>query len=148
MTASMGSLTEQLKSKNIRPSYQRVKVLEYLQQKQGHPTADEIFLALTTDIPSLSRGTVYNTLHTLVEAGLIHEVDIDETGKRYDITLANHGHFHCASCGTIFNFTINLDQVPTVGLDQFEITHRNITFKGLCPNCKTPTHIHSKETIK
>jgi Fur family transcriptional regulator, peroxide stress response regulator len=135
MDASLEFLTEQLKSKNIRPSFQRVKVLEYLYQKGGHPTVDDIFRALSGEIPSLSKVTIYNTLHTLVEASLVRVVDIDEAEKRFDITLSNHGHFQCEACKTVYNFQVNIDQVPIEGLGQFEITQKNIYFKGLCPNC-------------
>jgi Fur family transcriptional regulator, peroxide stress response regulator len=135
MDVSIEFLTEQLKGKDIRPSYQRVKVLEYMYQTGGHPTADDIYRALSADIPSLSKGTIYNTLHTLVEVGLVRDVSIDETEKRYDITLSNHGHFQCETCGIIFNFKVNIDQVPIEGLNQFEITQKNVYFKGLCPNC-------------
>jgi Fur family peroxide stress response transcriptional regulator len=135
MDVSIESLTNQLKSKGIRPSYQRVKVLEYMYQKGGHPTVDEIFRPLSADIPSLSKVTIYNTLRIFVEAGLLRIVDIDDTEKRYDITLTNHGHFQCEACGTIYNFQVNIDQVAIDGLNQFEITQKNVYFKGLCPNC-------------
>jgi hypothetical protein len=39
------------------------------------------------------------------------------------------------TCGTIYNFKVNIDQVPIDGLNQFEITQKNVYFKGLCPNC-------------
>jgi Fe2+ or Zn2+ uptake regulation protein len=107
-----------------------------MHQKGGHPTVDEIFRALSAVIPSLSKVTIYNTLRIFVEAGLLRIVNIDETEKRYDITLANHGHFLCDACGTIYNFQVNIDQVPIEGLSQFEITQKNVYFKGLCPNCR------------
>jgi Fe2+ or Zn2+ uptake regulation protein len=145
MDLSIEFLTQQLKSKDIRPSYQRIKVLEYLYQKGGHPTVDQIFRALSADIPSLSKVTIYNTLHTLVEAGLVRSVDIDETEKSYDITLNNHGHFQCQACGTIYNFQVNIDQVTVDGLGQFEITQKNVYFKGLCPNCLKQSYSREKE---
>ena len=145
MDVSIEFLTEQLKGKDIRPSYQRIKVLEYMYRTGGHPTVDEIFSALSAEIPSLSKGTIYNTLHTLVEAGLVRGVDIDETEKRYDITLSNHGHFQCEACGTIYNFKVIIDQVPIDGLDQFEITQKNVYFKGLCPNCLKQSKSAEKE---
>lgn len=135
MDISKEFITEQLKSKEIRPSYQRIKVLEYLYQKEGHPTVEGIYRSLTVDIPSLSKVTIYNTLHTLIEAGLVRVVDIDETEKHYDITLTNHGHFRCDSCGTIYNFSVNIDQAPFEGLEQFQIREKNVYFRGLCPNC-------------
>jgi Fe2+ or Zn2+ uptake regulation protein len=145
MTVSIEFLSEQLKNNGIRPSYQRIKVLEFLYQKGGHPTVDEIFRSLSVDIPSLSKVTIYNTLHTLVGAGLVRVVDIDKTEKRYDITLINHGHFQCEICGTIYNFVVNIDQVPIDGLNQFEITEKNVYFKGLCPNCLNQSSHKKKE---
>ena len=142
MEASIEFLTDQLKKKGIRPSVQRLKVLEYLYREGGHPTVDEIYRALTPDIPSLSKVTIYNTLHTFIEAGLVRVVDIDDSETRYDITLNNHGHFLCVACGTIYNFQVNIDQVPIEGLNQFEITQKNVYFKGICPNClKRSTNI-------
>jgi Fur family transcriptional regulator, peroxide stress response regulator len=35
----------------------------------------------------------------------------------------------------IYNFQVNIDQVPVEGLNQFEIKQKNVYFKGLCPNC-------------
>jgi Fur family peroxide stress response transcriptional regulator len=136
MDISIESITDQLKSRDIRPSYQRIKVLEYLYQKGGHPTVDEIYRALSADIPSLSKVTIYNTLHTLVDAGLVRVVDINGTEKCFDIMLENHGHFHCEACGTIYNFQIDIDRVPMDGLDQFQINQKQVYFKGLCPNCR------------
>ena len=136
MESSLEFVTNKLNEKAIRPSYQRVKVLEYLyQQKGGHPTVDEIFRALSPGIPSLSKVTIYNTIHTFVDAGLVRVIDIDDSKLCYDINLTNHGHFLCEACGKIFNFTIDVNQIPVEGLNQFFIIEKNIYFKGLCPNC-------------
>lgn len=136
MNISFEFLSSQLKAKNIRPSFQRVKVLEYLYKKGGHPTVDEIHRMLSAEIPSLSKVTIYNTLHTLIEAGLVRVVEIDDAEKHYDITLSNHGHFQCEVCGNIFNFQVDIDQVPVGGLNHFKINQKNIYFKGRCPDCQ------------
>jgi Fur family transcriptional regulator, peroxide stress response regulator len=145
MEISFQSLTKQLTSMGIRPSYQRLKVLEYLYKKGGHPTVDEVFRALSPEIPSLSKVTIYNTLHTFVNKGLARLVDIDGAELRYDITLANHGHFLCESCGTIYNFEVDIDQIPVGGLAQFRVNQKNIYFKGLCPNCLSASYETKKE---
>lgn len=135
MEISIEFLTNELQKKDIRPSYQRIKVLECLYRKDTHPTVDEIFRLLSPEIPSLSKATIYNTLHTFVEAGLVRVVSIDDTELRYDITLSNHGHFKCEMCGTIYNFQIDMDHFSIDGLNQFEIKEKNVYFNGLCPNC-------------
>jgi Fe2+ or Zn2+ uptake regulation protein len=147
METSIESLSNLLKGKGIRPSYQRVKILEYLYRKGGHPTADEVFRTLSPEIPSLSKVTIYNTLHTFIEAGLVRVVDIDESEMRYDVILSNHGHFLCETCGTIYNFKAEIDQLSFEDLNSFMIKEKNIYFKGLCPNCfNNPSEIEKEYT--
>jgi len=135
MALTPEQLKNELIEKSIRPSYQRIRVLEALTRKETHLTVDEIYSQLSPEIPTLSKTTVYNTLHMLVEAGLAREVTIDETETRYDATLRDHGHFRCESCGTIYNFEIDLEKMPIQGLNLFVISEKNVYFKGLCPNC-------------
>ncbi len=136
MDSSLEIVTQLLKSRSIRPSVQRVRVLHYLHQAGGHPTVEEIHSALAHDIPSLSKVTVYNTLHTLMEAGLVHVVEIDDAQKHYDVTLESHGHFLCQGCGKIFNFQVKIEDAPVEGLGGFHVLQKNVYFKGICPNCR------------
>jgi len=133
--SSVEDLTHALQEKGIRPSYQRIRILECLYKKDGHPTVDEIYQVLSPEIPSLAKATIYNTLHTFVQAGLARTVNIDENELRYDGTLSPHGHFKCESCGTIYNFGINIDSLSISGLDRFQINEKNVSFKGICPTC-------------
>ena len=139
MSLSHEELANKLQSKNLRPSYHRIRVLEYLyHQKEGHPTAEEVFEALSPEIPSLSRTTVYNTLHSYVEAELARAVTIDEAQTRFDGTPLAHGHFRCDSCSAIINFPIDVDKLPIAGLDEFDINQKDVYFRGLCPKCRNP----------
>lgn len=61
----------------IKPSVQRLAVMEYLKTHCTHPTADEIFSALSPKMPTLSRTTVYNTLRLLASRGAVLSLDID-----------------------------------------------------------------------
>jgi Fur family peroxide stress response transcriptional regulator len=129
-------LAEQLKQHGIRPSFQRIKILEYLWNCHSHPTVEEIFTALTAEIPTISKATIYNTLHTFIEAGLVREINIAIDAQHYDIMLEDHGHFKCLSCGKIFNFDLDLDQLAIVGLQAFLIKKKDVYFSGLCPDCQ------------
>jgi Fe2+ or Zn2+ uptake regulation protein len=127
--------SELLEKKDIRPSYQRLRVLGFMQQAKGHPTVDEIYKHLSAEIPSLSRTTVYNTLHTLVRAGLVRVLNIDHDETRYEINLHDHGHFRCIKCGSITHFKLYIDLIPTEGLDHYQIQEKNVYYAGLCPEC-------------
>lgn len=138
MEEFLESLRNKLIKKNINPTYQRIKILEYLIQKNMHPTAEEIYFELHDNMASLSKMTVYNTLKIFVEAGLVSELTIENNEVRYDIITENHGHFKCDRCGEIYNFTINIDLYDAVNFDELEefmIKQKNLYFKGLCPAC-------------
>jgi len=134
-TITIAQLTEKLTKNAVRSSYQRLKVLDYLHQHPGHPTVDEIYEALSPEIPTLSRTTIYNTLHTFASHGLVHCLSLDGVETRYDIMLENHGHFKCDQCGSITNFQLDVDHIPVKGLKEHKIRQKNVVFNGLCPEC-------------
>ena len=124
-----------LLSHGIKPSYQRIKIMEYLLEKKNHPTVDGIYNHLVKQIPTLSKTTVYNTLNLFMEKDLVKVLTIEENETRYDADVANHGHFKCQGCGEIFDFPINIDNFETDKLKGFEIKKKDVYFKGICPYC-------------
>ncbi len=128
-------LSGKLLEYNIRPSFQRVKVLEYLLQNQCHPSAEQIFIELQIVIPTLSKTTVYNTLNKFAESGLVRVLNIDDNEARYDIIAKTHGHFKCVECDTIYNFKIDVHAIDGKELNGFITTDKNVYFKGICQKC-------------
>ena len=124
-----------LKSRKIRLSHQRMKILEYLCQNRNHPTADQIYIALHEEEPTLSKTTVYNTLHMLCERGLIREISIENNETRYDIVTEDHGHFKCTECGAVYDFCFDFEGLTAKDLSEFEVVDKNVYFKGICPKC-------------
>lgn len=65
----LDKLSERLKQMGMRPTPQRLAILEYLQGNNSHPSAEEIYISLKPRFPSLALATVYGTLEALVEGG-------------------------------------------------------------------------------
>ena len=133
-------MTEQalqyLVEKGIKPSVQRVAVMEYLMTHKTHPTADEIFSALYPRIPTLSRTTVYNTLNRLAEQGAILSLDIDQKKTRYDGDTFFHGHFLCRKCGKIEDVPVGDSQCVMRTLPRnAQVSDVQLLYKGLCSEC-------------
>ena len=135
MNSLYKDLSAGLTNKSIRPSFQRVKVLEYLVKNQFHPTVEQIYKNLKSEIPTLSRTTIYNTLNLFAEAGLVRVLTIEDNEARYDVITENHGHFKCGECGVIYNFKADIDLLAAEELSGFKITDRNVYFKGVCSKC-------------
>jgi len=123
---------------SIRPSVQRTAVMEYLMNHKTHPTVDEIYLALSPGIPTLSKTTVYNTLNLFIEKGAVQMLTIDEKNARYDADISKHAHFYCTSCGKVhdmFNLKPELFELPSN--PQFTIDSVQLSYYGTCNNCKS-----------
>ena len=124
-----------LEGANIRPTFQRIKILEYLNDYRNHPNVDEIYNALCPIMPTLSKTTVYNTLKAFVKSNIVNELNIENTEARYDLHIHPHGHFKCKECGQIFDFAINMNINGDSDLNGFKIDNRNVFFEGICSNC-------------
>ena len=124
-----------LKEKGIRPSLIRIMVLEYLMAHKTHPTVEEVYDALIKNVPTLSKTSVYNTLHLLAENEIILEITIDPTKVRYDADTSLHGHFHCHGCHQIADFSLDESLVAQLMPSGYTAEGKSIYFSGRCPQC-------------
>lgn len=135
MNGKIENLTEYLVKHNIKPSFQRVKILENLIKYNDHPTADEVYKRVLEEIPTLSKSTVYNTINVFMEENILKGVCIEENELRYDIITSNHGHFKCKNCNMIYDFEIDVDKIYSDSLNKFYIQEKDVYVKGLCSEC-------------
>ncbi len=129
------NIGEYLKVHEIKPSYQRIKIFQYLVENKNHPTVDMIYKALCTEIPTLSKTTVYNTLNLFIEKKIVNVIVIEENETRYDSVMAVHGHFKCEKCGKIYDIGINQNILEDDKLKNCEIKEQHYYFKGICQDC-------------
>src|ERR1035437_6084077 len=125
-----------LRQFSIKPSVQRSAVMNFLLKNRIHPTIDEIYLALSPSMPTLSKTTVYNTLDLFVERGAVRALAIDEKNARYDVDISAHAHFMCRSCGKvhdIFGLKTQMFQIPET--TKLKIDAVEISYFGTCENC-------------
>ena len=90
---------DRLLEHNIKPSMQRIAIMEYLMEHPIHPSADDIYTALSPSMPTLSKTTVYNTLKLFSEQGAALMLTIDEKNTNFDADTSVHSHFLCKRCG-------------------------------------------------
>ena len=135
MICNTENIKNYLLEKDIKPSYPRMKILEYLMTQKNHPTVDNIYSELVKEMPTLSKTTVYNTLNSFIKEGIARVITIEEGETRYDADIENHGHFKCTKCGAIHDFKINETQIEKEGLEDFKVEEKNFYYLGLCKNC-------------
>jgi Fur family transcriptional regulator, peroxide stress response regulator len=132
---SMDKMKGFLESKQVKPSYQRLKILEYLMKNRNHPSVDIIFQALAEGIPTLSKTTVYNTLSLLSEKGIVSSLTIVNNELRYDLMIEPHAHFQCTKCAKVIDIPMENDLFLTTSIETHRVEEIQITFKGVCGDC-------------
>jgi Fur family transcriptional regulator, peroxide stress response regulator len=131
----MAPIAETLTKAGIRPSVQRVRILDYLRTKKNHPTVETIYVALAPEIPTLSRTTVYNTLELFRERELVISLDFGEGSVRYDADTSPHVHFGCEKCGAVFDVFIAPEDIRKKLPQGFVLKKTQLYAFGLCAKC-------------
>jgi Fur family transcriptional regulator, peroxide stress response regulator len=116
---------------------QRLAILEYLEGNTAHPSAEDIFRAVSKRYESMSFATVYNTLNTLTKSGELRELMIDPERKRYDPDTSRHHHLLCVLCSKVVDIpeTIKVE-LPNDLTEQFTLLGTHVQFYGHCAPCK------------
>lgn len=116
---------------DIQPTPQRIAVVEYVLRSTTHPSADEVLKYARQKCPTVSRGTVYNTLNLLVAKGLLKTQIIKEGTVVFDPNVRDHHHFIDTETGKIYD--IPWEQLEVTGkqsLTDFEISEYQVIMKG------------------
>ncbi len=128
----MISTEELLNNHGVKPTPQRVVIADFVLSTHEHPTAEDVLKGVAGQLPvTISRATVYNTLNTLVAAGVIREVFTEPGACRYDANVSKHHHFVDTRTGRIFD--IPWDEVPQLPRSlkgRFKVHGYEITFFG------------------
>lgn len=98
MTMSTDDLMTQ---HGVRATPKRRVIYETLSSTTDHPTADELFINVRNKMPCVSLATVYNTLETFSNVGLIIKVPGNGTSTHYDANIQNHLHTRCSASGAV-----------------------------------------------
>ncbi|GGG81220.1 peroxide-responsive transcriptional repressor PerR [Paenibacillus radicis (ex Gao et al. 2016)] len=138
--SSVSQALEQLKMNGVRMTPQRHAILSYLMDATSHPTADEIYKALSPNFPSMSVATIYNNLRLFVEAGLVRELTYGDDSSRFDADLSDHYHAICKDCGQIVDFhyppLLEVERAAS-NITGFVVEGHRMEIYGVCSSCLT-----------
>jgi Fur family ferric uptake transcriptional regulator len=130
-----------LKDFRLRTTPSRQEILHLFLRKEYALSHGDIEKEINN---ALDRVTVYRTLKTFLDKGLIHKVLDDEGSLKYALCNEactttghhhNHVHFKCTMCGQ----TNCLDvEIPAVKLPKgYKPKELNILIQGICENCSS-----------
>jgi Fur family ferric uptake transcriptional regulator len=134
---------QRLRDQRLQVTAQRLAVLRSVgaNPHTTHTTAARVLDDVETQIGSVSRQTVYDTLDTLTDRGLIRRIQPARSPARYEDRVGdNHHHLVCRTCGLTTDVDCVVGDRPCLrpGDDHgFVIDEAEVVFWGTCPDCQT-----------
>lgn len=130
-----------LQSKSLRITPFRVAVLGVFKK---HKNAIDI-AQIEKSLKEFDRITLYRTIKTFIESGLIHEIvmpgDIkklalcnDDCGNENHEHHHQHLHFKCDKCDEVY--CLELASFPKIAYPKFKINSLEIQGSGVCEGCR------------
>ena len=136
----MGHFETTCRAHGLKVTHQRLEIYRRLVQSTEHPSAETLHKMLAERMPTLSLDTVYRTLATFEEIGLVKRVETMSSQARFEAAIDRHHHFFCDKCGQLVDFhwhsfdSMGLpDELRGVG----EIRDKNVVVHGVCAGCLT-----------
>lgn len=134
-------LAQDLRSKGYRVTPQRAVILETIAHKKGHLCAQDIYADARRKLPGLNLATVYRTLESLHEAGMIDLFNDGSNPALFALRDSRnpHGHLVCQKCHTVFDVDpgVIARVVQNVAAEtDFSVNPNHLTLFGLCADCQ------------
>jgi len=128
---------EQLREHELKATPIRTEILKIFQQDDRAVPQSEILQKLSHP----DRVTVYRTLQSFMEKGLIHEALSDQHETYYALCSSckpgihrhHHAHFKCNDCGDVS--CIEVESETRFDIPGFQVDKVNIEITGLCAKC-------------
>jgi Fur family ferric uptake transcriptional regulator len=134
-----GDARQLLRDHGLQVTAQRLAVLSSV-EAHPHATASQIVDAVTSRIGSVSRQTVYDSLETLTDRGLIRRVQPARSPALYEIRGGdNHHHLVCRACSVAVDVDCVVGDPPCLNPTDdhgFLMDEAEIIFWGICPDCR------------
>jgi Fe2+ or Zn2+ uptake regulation protein len=116
----------------------RVAILRTLLETSGPLRQDQIAPQLMKG--SCNKVTIYRTLESLVEAGLVHRAFMQNRAWHFELAdrcteHQCHPHFTCTNCGVTHCLTGVLLPMARIADKGFVIRRQQVRLEGLCPAC-------------
>ena len=136
-------LRRTLQENGHRYTDQRAAVFRLVSRSRVHPTAEDVFLSVRTEVPGISLATVYKSLETLVSCGLAKKLNPAEGSARFCGRTEPHHHARCLACGSVSDVAGELAPEELAALrlqtNGFHLVSYELELTGYCSDCAPPT---------
>jgi len=146
--AAVERIGELLRARGLRRMPSRIAVLAVLEPVDGHLSVADIHQRILEVTPAGTQppdlATVYRTVTTLVEQGVLHVLAVEGGVSTYGLAERPHHHAVCTNCGTIIEVPaqrLSTALEHAIEGSSFTLSEQaGLTLHGLCPDCQRSSH--------
>lgn len=137
----MDLLAQKLREKGLKVTPQRLTIYGILIDTKEHPSAESVYGEIKKRMPSISFNTVYKTLGSLEESGLIKKLVVEENHYRFDADTSPHAHLLCVECNKLEDVPGDYGEKAKAMREEFSqkygriILGEELYFFGYCLAC-------------
>lgn len=129
---------EMLRQAGLRVTNQRVSVLDTLTEREDAVTAQDLYLEFRRQGEGIGLSTVYRTLTSLVDAGLLDTFQRGGEQAFRACSPRHHHHLVCSMCNQVTELEAGLveEWVGKVAETyDFEVMSHRADIYGICASC-------------
>ncbi len=135
MNELTASLVKRIKESGLKPTAQRLDILEYLHTTENFQSVEQIYDNLYREYKVFSKATIYATLDAFVLAGLVKRFFGKHGEARIDYMVDDSAYFLCIECGNINRVKVNSIDAE-IDHSKVDVQSSILTYWGTCENCK------------
>ena len=145
------SVEDQLREQGLNVTAQRIAIMNGV-TAHPHSTAEDILDVVRSEIGSISKQAVYDSLSVLADKGLIRRIQPAGSAARFEDRVGdNHHHLICRGCSVMFDIDCAVGDTPCLIADEdhgFQIDEAEVIYWGHCPACLAASAAPEKAEAK
>ncbi len=126
----------------IKLTHQRLEIFREMMTATDHPSAELIHKRLLKKMPTVAIDTVYRTLATFDELGIVKKLHVMGERALFDGNLTSHHHFVCTRCKRVEDVywpEFDASMIPEKAGQIGKIQSRHLELRGICNLCLQET---------
>jgi Fur family ferric uptake transcriptional regulator len=127
-----------LRRNGLNATSARIAILQILGEEHHHRSVEELRSEILERYPAIDPATVYRTLETLEEHGLVVRMELGDKRTRWASVTREHHHLTCRNCKAVVELDDDLFQRLADDLARVygvRVDMRHLVLRGLCPTC-------------
>jgi Fur family transcriptional regulator, stress-responsive regulator len=135
-------LTSRFRDRGLRVTPQRQAIFRLLHGDDSHPTVESLHERASSEMPTISLKTVYQTVHDLEAMGEVELIHLGTGSVRIDPNVEHsHHHLICTRCGKVRDVLVDVGDlaIPARERRGFRVDDVEVNFRGICDECKAAT---------